>query len=193
MNEPKAEDIDKQGGWLVRVKTPPARSLYISALLLAGAGGLCLCVRPCRSRNFHTAVLTTVTPRSSRNRSAISSSVVSGAFASARRMKSACPSSTDPFGLPCLAGQTSPVARFSRARVAETTPSRKSMLYGLPVPSSRLSREDGISIRISRRIPSDSLFGECAGLHRLPHGHCAPSARHAWRSRLAVNGTIRLL
>src|SRR5207248_7785270 len=94
-----------------------ARGPYISALLLAGMGGLFLCVRPCRSRNFHTAVLTTVTPRSSRNRSTISSSVVSGAFASAPRMKSACASSTAPFGLPCLAGRMSPVARFSRAHV----------------------------------------------------------------------------
>src|ERR1700737_3104496 len=68
-------------------KPPLARGLHISALLLAGMGGLFLCVWPCRSRNFHTAVLTTVTVRSSRNRSTISSSVVSGASASAPRMK----------------------------------------------------------------------------------------------------------
>jgi hypothetical protein len=40
-----------------------------------------------------------------------------GAGASAPRMKSARASSTAPFGLPCLTGRTSPVARFSRAHV----------------------------------------------------------------------------
>src|ERR1700735_5239659 len=44
------------------------------------------------------------------------------ASASTPRMKSACASSTAPFGLPCLAGRTAPVARFSRAHV----PDRKS-------------------------------------------------------------------
>src|SRR5262249_54991814 len=45
-----------------------ARCLHIGALLLAGMNSLFLCVWPCRSRNFHTAVLTMVTQRSSRNR-----------------------------------------------------------------------------------------------------------------------------
>jgi hypothetical protein len=36
------------------------------------------------------------------------------------------------------------------------------MLYGLPIPSSRLSHTDGISIRPSRESPSDSLFEEFA-------------------------------
>src|SRR5271155_763015 len=92
-----------------------ARGLHICALLLAGMGGLFLYVWLCRSSNFHTAVLTTVTPRSSRSRSTISSSVVSGVSASTPRMKPACASSTAPFGLPCFAGRTFPVARFSRA------------------------------------------------------------------------------
>jgi hypothetical protein len=34
MSEPKREDIDKQGGWLVRVKTPPSldRLFYVYEL-----------------------------------------------------------------------------------------------------------------------------------------------------------------
>jgi hypothetical protein len=43
-----------------------ARGLHIGALLLAGMNSLFLCVWPCRSRNFQTAVLTIVTQRSSR-------------------------------------------------------------------------------------------------------------------------------
>jgi hypothetical protein len=84
-------DEDQACGIKIMLAAEPilARSLYISALLLAGVGGLFLCVRLCRSRNFHTAVLTTITPRSSRNRATISSRVVSGASASARRTKSA--------------------------------------------------------------------------------------------------------
>src|SRR5713226_6224739 len=110
-------DEDQAFGVKIVLAAEPtlARGLHIRARLLAGMGGLFLCVWPCRSRNFQTAVLTTVTARSSRNRSTISSSVVSGASASTPRMKSACASSTAPFGLPCLAGRTSPVARFSRA------------------------------------------------------------------------------
>jgi len=139
-----------------------AGRLYIGAFLLTGVSRLFLCVCWCRSRNFQTAVRTTVTPRISAKRSTISSSVVSGACLSVPKMKLACGSSTEPFGLPCLGGATLPVARFSRAQapavampienraaaarvdippsIAETTRSRKSMLYGLPIPSSRLRR-----------------------------------------------------
>src|SRR3984957_10834143 len=99
--------------WAVDPMLP--RGLHIWAFLLTGMSSLFLCVWPCRSRNFHTAVLTTVTPRSRRNRSTISSSVMSGASASAPKMNSACASSTAPFGLPCFAGRTFPVARFSLA------------------------------------------------------------------------------
>ncbi|MGM5025730.1 hypothetical protein AB8B02_05850 [Tardiphaga sp. 862_B3_N4_1] len=34
MNKPKADDVDKQGGWMVRVKTPPTleRLFYVYEL-----------------------------------------------------------------------------------------------------------------------------------------------------------------
>lgn len=56
-----------------------ASRLHIGALLLTGMRSLFLCVWSCLSRNFHTAVRTTVTARSSCKRVTNSSSVVSGA------------------------------------------------------------------------------------------------------------------
>jgi hypothetical protein len=48
-------DEDQACGIKIMLVAEPilARSLYISTLLLAGVGGLFLCVRLCRSRNFH--------------------------------------------------------------------------------------------------------------------------------------------
>ena len=66
-----------------------ALGLHIGTLLLAGMGGLFLCVMAWRSRNFQIAVATTRMPHSEPKRSAIPASVVSGSSASTPRMKPA--------------------------------------------------------------------------------------------------------
>src|SRR5690348_722195 len=73
---------------------------YVGTVLFAGVSGLFLCVWSWRSRNFQTAVLATLTPRSAASRSTISASVVSGFSLTRPRMNSAWPSSTEPFGRP---------------------------------------------------------------------------------------------
>jgi hypothetical protein len=95
-------DEDQAFGVKIVLAAEPilANGLHISARLLAGMGSLFLCVWPCRLSNFQTAVLTTVTPRSSFNRSTISSSVVLGAPPSTLRMKSAWASKHGLLGLP---------------------------------------------------------------------------------------------
>ena len=100
-------------------------------------------------------------------------------------MKSACASSLERAGLPCLPGATSPVARFNRAHapavalpipnraaaasveapasIAATTRSRKSRSYALAIASSL--RRQGRQIKNQRSFPlgiPDSAFVESA-------------------------------
>jgi hypothetical protein len=108
---------------------------------------------------------------------------VSGASASAARMKSACASSTEPFGLPCLAGRTFPVACFSRAHVpAVAIPIETALPPDASIPRLRSPQPpahanpcctacpshppDSVArwnqLSASKRIPSDSLSKEFA-------------------------------
>src|SRR6185437_6999060 len=106
------------------------------------------------------------------------------AFARTRPASRACASSTEPFGLPCLAGLTAPVARFSRAHApavaiptenraaacrvdnppstAAITRSRKSMLNGLPIRISPPMQDESNHKPTQPGIPSDSQFREDA-------------------------------
>jgi hypothetical protein len=156
-----------------------ARGRYISALLLAGVGGLFLCVWPCRSRNLHTAVLANaaflpqlldhlvkrrVGRLCKRAENEIRMPVKYGPLRLAlfgRANFPRCPLQPRP----CPGRRypdRKPLRRLTRRyppSIAETTRSRKSMLYGLPIPSSRLSRKDGISIRTSRESPPTRFLG----------------------------------
>jgi hypothetical protein len=109
---------------------------------------------------------------------------MSGASSISAKMKSACASKIEPFGLPCLAGLTSPVDRFSRAQApavaipienraaawrvdipsstAAITRSRKSMLKGLPIRISRPMSVESNHNPAPQGIPSDSRFREKA-------------------------------